>query len=107
MGFNELAKKLGLDEEEYLELVELFIETEIEELDNLKSAIEKKKTEEILKLAHSIKGASGNLGFMELHATAKDIENSVKDGNDDALLERIKYLHKKLVEIARLAGMNI
>ena len=43
MNYNKISKILGLEEDEYLELVELFIETSKSDLKNLQSAINNNK----------------------------------------------------------------
>lgn len=89
MDFKELAGNLGLEEGEFLELVELFIEKGGSDLDMLQSALDQGDTEKILEAAHSIKGASGNLGFMEIYEVAKNVElnarNQIIDGTPGAL----------------------
>jgi HPt (histidine-containing phosphotransfer) domain-containing protein len=37
--------------------------------------------------AHTLAGASGNLGIMEIHKRAKQIENAAAGGNLDGLAE--------------------
>ena len=89
MEFKELAENLGLEEDEFLELVELFIEKGSSDLDMLQSALDQGDTEKILEAAHSIKGASGNLGFMEIYEVAKSVEMNARqqivDGTPGAL----------------------
>ena len=67
MRFSELVERLGLERDEFLELAELFVETGSSDLSRLKSAVEDEDTQEVIKIAHSIKGASGNLGLMEIY----------------------------------------
>ena len=85
MDFFGLADRLGLEEDEFLELAELFIETSASDLSKLQSAIEQKDMQEVVKSSHSIKGASGNLGFTDIFEVAKEIEtNARKDITDGA-----------------------
>ena len=74
MNFKELAKNLGLEEDAYMELIELFIETGRSDLDKLRSAIDEGNGEEAGNAAHSIKGAAGSLGLIEISEVAKEIE---------------------------------
>lgn len=76
MNFKELADKIGLDEEDYRELVELFLETGKADYDTLKGAVEAGDNEQAARSAHTISGASGNLGLMKVHEVAKRIERS-------------------------------
>ena len=65
MKIKELAENLGLKEDEYLEILELFIDIGMADIEKLSSAIEESNAEEAAQAAHSLKGASGNLGLME------------------------------------------
>jgi len=103
MNFKELAKNLGLEEEEYLELIELFIETGMSDLDKLQSAIEEGNPEKAANAAHSIKGAASNLGLMEVYGVAKKIENQTRNDRLEGIAESAQALKEKLNEIAGLA----
>ena len=74
MDFMGLAERLGLEEREVLELVELFVEKSTSDLGKLRSAIERADIGQVVETSHSIKGAAGNLGFMEIYDIAKGIE---------------------------------
>ncbi len=78
MNLSELATKLDLDEEDYLELVEIFLETTSSDLAKLESAISAGATEQVVEAAHSIKGAAGSLGFKGSHELAKSIEMNAR-----------------------------
>jgi len=96
MDIRQLAENLGLEEEEYLELIELFIETGMSDLNKLQSAIEEGSAEKAVNAAHSIKGAAMNLGLTELSEIAKEIEE--KAGNDrlETSAEPARLLQEKL-----------
>ena len=103
MNFKELAKNLGLEEEEHLELIELFIETGMSDLDKLQSAIEEGNPEKAANAAHSIKGAASNLGLMEVYEVAKKIEKQTRNDRLEGIAESAQALKEKLNEIAGLA----
>ena len=102
MDFKIPAERLGLEIEEYLELVELFLETGANDLKELEDAIAGNNIQAVVERSHSIKGASGNLGINEIYEIAKDIESKARDnsleGIDDAVLKIKQYLE----EIIRL-----
>ena len=101
MNFKELAESLGMEEEEYLEIVELFVETGTSDLDKLQSAIDKGDKEKAANAAHSLKGASGNLGFTNFYETAKMIEQKVHEDNLEEIVEDAKLLREKMDVIAK------
>ncbi len=95
MNFNELAENLGLEEDEFLELVELFLETGLSDLSNLKDAIDAKNGPQVVETAHSIKGAAGNLGFMEIFEVVKDVEMKARANSLDGASEAVGNIQEK------------
>ena len=102
MNFKELAENLGLEEEEYLELIELFIETSMSDLNDLQSATGSGSTEKAADAAHSIKGAAGNLGLMEISEIAGRIEANARNGQLDGAAESAQELQGKLDSVAAI-----
>jgi histidine phosphotransfer protein HptB len=88
-----VMEKLGLDEEEWGEIVSLFIETTISDLDNLGRAIRKGDPTLAVQSSHSIKGAAANLGFDEISSLAAEVEVQARRGvlrGAEKRAERIK-----------------
>ncbi len=85
MNFKELGENLGLDEDEYRELVELFLDTGATDLGNLKDAFENGDAQQVAKSAHTLNGASGNLGLLDVHETAKKIEQAANENKLDGV----------------------
>ena len=85
MNFKELADRIGLEEEDYRELVELFLDTGRADYDQLKTAFADSDNEQVARSAHTISGASGNLGLMNVHELAKRIELAANDKKLDAI----------------------
>jgi HPt (histidine-containing phosphotransfer) domain-containing protein len=103
MNFRELAENLGIEEELYLELIELFIQTGTSDLDKVQSAVEEGNAEKAANAAHSIKGAASNLGLMEVYGVAKKIEKQTRNDRLEGIAESAQALKEKLNEIAGLA----
>ncbi len=102
MNIKELAEELGLEEEEYLELIELFLDRSMSDLNELNTAVETKDAEKAASVAHSIKGAAGNLGLMELYEEAKKIEAQAREGSLEGVVEFAQTVLNGLEEIAAL-----
>ena len=85
MEAKKLAENLGLEEEEFTELFGLYKETTSSDLKELKFAITAGDAEKAHEKAHSIKGASGNLGLNELYETAKAIDDRARVNSFDGL----------------------
>ncbi len=96
MNFKKMSEKLGLEEDEYLELVELFIETSKSDLKNLQSAINNKNIEMIAGIAHSLKGAAMNLGLDYFLELAKSIEKTASDGELEETAKAAEIFQERL-----------
>jgi len=96
LNFKKMSEKLGLEEDEYLELVELFIETSKSDLKNLQSAINNKNIEMIAGIAHSLKGAAMNLGLDYFIELAKSIEKTASDGELEETAKAAEIFQVKL-----------
>ena len=92
MNCKELAENLGLEEEEYLELLELFVETTASNLDRLQSGIAKGDSGEVSEAAHTIKGSSANLGLMEIAESAKGIEEKARQNDLEGAAEAVETI---------------
>jgi len=100
MNFEKLAGEIGFEKEDYLELIELFINTTTSDIDKLKTAINNGDFNAAERAAHSVKGAASSLGLMEISDEAKKIECAAKGGTGtitalsadrlEAILNRIR-----------------
>ena len=99
MNVKELAENLGLEEDEFLDLVELFVETSASNLTDLARAIETGDAEEVVKYSHSLKGAAGNLGFEEIYNSSKLIEINARQGILNGSKKSVTSLREKLTLI--------
>lgn len=103
MNFKELAENLGLEEDEYLELIDLLVEVGTTDLDKLQSAIDDGNAEDAARAAHSLKGASDNLGLMEFSQIAKEIEEKGRSGQLEGTAEATQALRGQLKAIAEFS----
>jgi len=79
MDLKDLAERLGLAENEYMDLVRLFIDTSAAELENLKSAILNRSQADALSVAHSLKGAALSMKLREFSETATAMETAIRN----------------------------
>ncbi len=93
MDFTALAENLGLETDEFGELVDLFVETGTPQLKELRQALDSGDGDQIRRLAHSIKGASGNLGLMDISREARMIEELIDAGNLKVVGEVIEKIN--------------
>ncbi len=102
MDIKALADNLGLEEDEYLELADLLVETGMVDLSRMESAFKAGDCDDAAKAAHSLKGASGNLGIMDLYELAKTVEAESRNENLSAIEHPLKEIREKLESLAKL-----
>jgi|SRR3972149_1602223 len=101
MNFRELAENAGLEEDEFLKLAELFIEVSSSDLKKLQHAINRADLQSVAEAAHSIKGASGNLGFEEIYEVTKGVEMKARQNILEGASEAANFLQEKLDLISK------
>ena len=110
MEIQSLAKNLGLDLEDFNEIFEIYAETTSSDLEELKQALRYGDAQRAHEKAHSIKGASGNLGLDEVYELAKEIDDRARanslDGLGDAVHE-LREKHENLVEDFKKGGLMV
>uniref|UniRef100_A0A7C4RTS6 HPt domain-containing protein n=1 Tax=Desulfatirhabdium butyrativorans TaxID=340467 RepID=A0A7C4RTS6_9BACT len=94
MDFKTIAGNLGLDEEDIVEVAQLFIQTAPGELEKLAQAQRNMDAKLAAEAAHSIKGSSSTLGLDE---TAKLAQIVVKQGREKDL-EGLKSSLPRLIQ---------
>lgn len=92
MNFQELADNLGLEVDEYRELIELFIDTGAADFQKIQDGMASSDSEQVMRSAHTIKGAAGNLGLIDVSETAKIIEENATNNQLDSLGNTIDTL---------------
>ncbi len=102
MNLNALAEKIGLEEDEYCELLELFLETGTADVDRLETAFDAGDAQQVARSAHTINGAAGNMGLMNVHEVAKRIELAAVESRLDSVSVDVNTLKGLFEEIAGL-----
>ncbi len=102
MDFNDLASKLGIDEEDFRELVELFISTSLADIDKIKAGMASDSPQDAASAAHSIKGAAGNMGFDDIYSLTLDMEMQAKDGSMENFGEKLKTLEDQITTLGNV-----
>ena len=103
IDIQKLADQLGLDVEDYTELIDLYIETTKADFEGLKTALAARDAKEVHRKSHSIKGSSGNMGLMELYETAKEINDNARADNLEGLEDLVLSFSDQFQELAQEA----
>jgi HPt (histidine-containing phosphotransfer) domain-containing protein len=104
MNFKELADNLGLEIEEYRELIELFVDTGTADFNKIQEGLSSSDSEQVMRSAHTIKGAAGNLGLTDVSETAGFIEQQATDNHLDELSASIAELKTQFDAIEAFVG---
>ncbi|MBU1169920.1 MAG: Hpt domain-containing protein [Proteobacteria bacterium] len=89
MNFKALGESLGLEEDEFIEIVEIFVETAVSDIKKLECALPSNDFAAVSDAAHSLKGSAGNLGFMDISRLSATIEDKARKNNITGLAPAI------------------
>jgi HPt (histidine-containing phosphotransfer) domain-containing protein len=106
MDVRQVASRLGLEEDDIYDVVELFIQAAPSDLMKLSTAYNSQDTVLIGEAAHSLKGSTGTLGFMDVSDQAQQImmqsrEKRIEDLSRSVptFLGRMKELLQELQQV--------
>jgi HPt (histidine-containing phosphotransfer) domain-containing protein len=99
MNITDIAGDLGLEEDEYRELLDLFFETGSETLKVLQEAIARGDSDTAGSAVHSFKGAAGNLGLTGLFEGGQKIVDLIREGQFDTIAPLVRELRQQFEEL--------
>jgi CheY-like chemotaxis protein/HPt (histidine-containing phosphotransfer) domain-containing protein len=77
--------KVGGNKRLFRKLLCSFLESNKEVVEETRRALQDEETETAARLAHTVKGVSGNLGAEDLFSAAEDLEKAIKQRDTDSL----------------------
>jgi HPt (histidine-containing phosphotransfer) domain-containing protein len=92
MDIKTLAENLGLEEEEYVEMLDIFFDSGGADLERLEAALSDGDARRAHEASHSLKGSAGSLGLDRIFELAKAVDDKDRQGNLDGLDEMIREL---------------
>lgn len=101
MNKRKPAESIGLDDEQYRDLIRIFIENTRKELIEIKEALAQKDINNIEKLIHSFKGAALNLGLDEIAEDAEFLRYIIR--NNEEVIKAQQIINKILQDMNSLA----
>ncbi len=96
MDFAEMGARLGLEKDEFMELVLIFISSAEEDLCKFRNALGQNNARAVAEASHSLKGSSGNLGFAEISKIAAMVENKAREGELEELEPMAASIEKEI-----------
>jgi HPt (histidine-containing phosphotransfer) domain-containing protein len=101
MKLKESAENLEMGVDEFLEMIELFLETSASDLDQWQSGIDEGDGNKIMMAAHSIKGAAISLGLVDIYEVAKNTEMEARENNLNGAAVAATAIKEKMKQIAQ------
>jgi|SRR3989304_8538363 len=101
MDIKKLAENIGIKEQDYLEILDLFVRTTSSDLNRLQAAMKEGAIQKVIERAHSIKGAAINMCLMEISEKAKEIEINARNHRLDGAIEAIRHIKERMNQITQ------
>lgn len=95
----DVLERVQDDKELLLELLDIYQEDFVLKRAALAEAIEKKDFVKIKEVAHSMKGASGNISAKRLYATCLSLESKAKENDASGLEDLLKAVDSQFLEV--------
>ncbi len=99
MNLKKLSEIHGLTVEEFAGILEVFVDTAKEDIEKIQTAVEEQDLLSAERAAHSLKGASGNLGFEKMFEMARAVEVNAEKGEFEQIKSALPRLTRELEEI--------
>jgi HPt (histidine-containing phosphotransfer) domain-containing protein len=104
MNLKELGESLGLDEDEYSEMIDLFFESGGADLKKIEAAVAAGDAGQGYAASHSLKGSAGSLGLMAIYEKTTIIDDKLRRGKLDGVAEMVISLRKEYDLFVAAAG---
>ena len=99
----DVLERVQDDKELLLELFDIFQDDFKKKRQALGEAIAAKDIAKIKEIAHSIKGASGNISAKSMHAACLQLEQLAKSNTTDGMDDLVKTVDAQFVEVQAFA----
>ena len=106
IDLSSVMERIGGDESFLQELIEIYIDDFVEKYSQLKQAIQRGEFGIIKEVAHSLKGASGNLSLTDLQETSYSLELSGKEKNIEQAKKSFLRLGEEFERLKNLLPSN-
>ena len=100
MNIKELSENLGLEEDEYMEMLDLFLTSGGADLSRIEQALKEANAKLVHEAAHSLKGSAGSLCIDNIFELARAIDDKSRQGILDGLDELAQKLRRAYDELA-------
>ena len=106
MDCKAMANSMGLEEDEFIEVLSLFVEVSESDLLNMDTGLKNEDAKSVSDAAHSIKGAALNLGLSDISKIAQGVEMRARDENLQGVFEASNAIREKLEVIQSVSRIR-
>ena len=99
MDCRAMAQSMGLEEDEFFEVLTIFVEVSESDLLNIETGLKNEDAKSVSDAAHSIKGAALNLGLTDISEIAQGVEMRARKDNLQGTFEASNAIREKLEAI--------
>jgi HPt (histidine-containing phosphotransfer) domain-containing protein len=100
MNIKELSENLGLEEDEYMEMLDLFLTSGGADISRIEQALKEANARLVHEAAHSLKGSAGSLCIDNMFDLARAIDDKSREGILEGLDELAQKLRRAYDELA-------
>jgi HPt (histidine-containing phosphotransfer) domain-containing protein len=101
MNLKDLAESIGLEEAEFVEMTQVFLEVTESDLKKLESGLQGGNVQRVVEAAHSLKGGAASFGFRDMYEIAREIESRARQGNLEGLAVDMASIREQMLNLAR------
>lgn len=105
VGMREAAEELGLEPQQYAELVSVFLTRTDDGIRELEAALNSSDDNAARRAVHSIKGTALNMRLTMVSDPSVAMEAAMKSGHKEAYAERLAQLRSGLDQLAAEAQL--
>jgi len=107
MTLKELGESLGLDEDEYNEMIAIFFESGSADLKKIEAAVARGDAKQGHAASHSLKGSSGSLGLIAIYEKTTIVDDKLRRGDMDGVAKMVVSLRKEYDQLVAAAGKTL
>lgn len=101
LDLKEVLERVQDDRELLLELLDIFFEDYPKKIQEMRKSLRANNVSQVQDLAHSMKGASGNISAKKIYASFLTIEQMAKNNNLKAVEETLRVLDGQFAELQK------
>ncbi len=106
MDVQALSESIGFELDEFLEMLELFIESGGEDLAALEAAVAAGDAQRAHEASHSLKGSAGSLGLDDIFELARNIDDRNRRGLLEGIDQQVEELRSRYEALVALYNQH-